>query len=87
VIATPGHTAGHIAVFDRESGLVVAGDALTRAGPGVSGSNPAFTADAAQADASVRKLAALQFDTLLFGNGDPIEGSAKQAVADYARTL
>jgi glyoxylase-like metal-dependent hydrolase (beta-lactamase superfamily II) len=87
MIATPGHTLGHIAVFDPDSGLLIAGDALTRSGTGVAGSNPSFTADVDQAEASVRKLAALEFDTMLVGHGDPIEGSAKQAVAAFAETL
>jgi glyoxylase-like metal-dependent hydrolase (beta-lactamase superfamily II) len=87
VIATPGHTAGHISILDRQTGVMIMGDALRREGDGVGGSNPQFTADSAQAEASIRKLAGLQYDTALFGHGDPIARAADEAVAAYARTL
>jgi glyoxylase-like metal-dependent hydrolase (beta-lactamase superfamily II) len=87
VIATPGHTAGHISVLDTETGLFVAGDALTHTGDQVGGSLPQFTADVAQANASVKKIADHRFDTALFGHGDPLEGSADEAVAALAATL
>jgi glyoxylase-like metal-dependent hydrolase (beta-lactamase superfamily II) len=87
VIATPGHTAGHISVLDTETGLLVAGDALRRNGDQVGGSVPQFTANVDQANASVQKMAGLQFDTALFGHGDPLQGSAQQAVAALAATL
>jgi len=87
VIATPGHTAGHISVLDTDTGLLVAGDALTYNGGQVGGSIPQFSADIAQADVSVQKLSGLQFDTALFGHGDPLEGGADQAVAALAATL
>ena len=35
VVATPGHTPGHVAVFDPDSGVLVAGDALTNTIDGV----------------------------------------------------
>lgn len=84
VIATPGHTAGHISILDADTGLLVAGDALTRSGERVSGSLPQFTANLDQAKASVRKLARLQFETAVFGHGDPLQGSADEAVAALA---
>jgi len=87
VIATPGHTAGHISILDTDTGLLVAGDALTLDGTELTGSNPQFTADVDQAEASVRKLADLRFDTLLLGHGDPIESGADQQVAALAASL
>jgi len=78
VIATPGHTAGHICVLDAVGGLLVAGDALTGVDGGVAGTT---------AEASVRKLAGFSFDTVVFGHGDPVEGGASQAVADLAAGL
>jgi glyoxylase-like metal-dependent hydrolase (beta-lactamase superfamily II) len=83
VVATPGHTAGHICVFDPESGVLVAGDALTNAGA-LNGSNPQFTEDPAAAAESVRALAALPVRTVLFGHGEPLESGAAAALARLA---
>ena len=77
VIATPGHTPGHIAVLDPASSLLVAGDALNReGGSAVVGANPDFSDDMAQATESVKKLAGLSIDAILFGHGDPIDSGA-----------
>ena len=69
------------------SGLLVAGDALRGEDGGVIGANPRFTDDMALANESVKKLAALQFETLVFGHGDPVEGGASGQVAALAATL
>src|SRR5688572_20437268 len=44
IVGTPGHTAGHIAVFDPSTGVLVAGDAL-RTTNGLTGPDPQYTAD------------------------------------------
>lgn len=87
VVATPGHTAGHISVLDPVGGVLVAGDALNGVGGAVAGPNPDFSEDMAQAVASVRKLAGLSFDTVLFGHGEPVEGDASAQVAALAGEL
>ncbi len=94
VIETPGHTPGSITVFDPLAGVVIVGDAINGAGSGVAGSeggiggaNPRFTSDMAQAAESIKKLAALSFDSVYFGHGDPLEGNASQMVAELAATL
>jgi glyoxylase-like metal-dependent hydrolase (beta-lactamase superfamily II) len=82
IVATPGHTAGHIAVLDEAGGILVAGDALGTSSGTLAGSNPSFTEDAAAAKASVVKMGALTFETLLVGHGDPIlEGASAQVAA------
>ncbi len=82
IVATPGHTAGHIAVFDEAGGILVAGDALGTSGGTLAGSNPSFTEDAAAAKSSIVKLGALTFETLLVGHGEPIlEGASAQVAA------
>jgi glyoxylase-like metal-dependent hydrolase (beta-lactamase superfamily II) len=86
IVATPGHTAGHIAVYDPEGGLLVAGDALNN-NEGLSGSPPQFTADPAAADESVRKLADLGPERILFGHGEPLEQGAASALRDLAASL
>ena len=86
IVATPGHTAGHVAVFDQDTGVLVAGDALTNAG-GLTGSNPRYTEDEAAAVASVRKLAKLRPGTILVGHGDPVVDRAAAALAQLAESL
>lgn len=87
ILATPGHTEGHISVIDHDTGLLVAGDALNAADGGVLGPNPAFSTDMGAANESVRRLAELTFNTLLVGHGDPVDGGADTAVADLAESL
>jgi glyoxylase-like metal-dependent hydrolase (beta-lactamase superfamily II) len=85
VIETPGHTPGSISVLDPGIGLLVAGDALNGNddGTAVLGPNERFTADMATANASVDKLAALDFDIVAFGHGQPVTSGA----ADLVRAL
>src|SRR4051794_4038344 len=85
IVATPGHTLGHISVLDETNGILVAGDALGTVGGTLAGSNPQFTEDAAAAKASVVKLGNLQFETLLVGHGDPIESGASAQVKALGR--
>ncbi|MGA8993403.1 MAG: MBL fold metallo-hydrolase [Nocardioidaceae bacterium] len=86
VVATPGHTAGHLAVFDPGTGVLVAGDALGNS-DGLTGSNPQFTEDATAADASVRALARLQPRTILVGHGAPVVEGAAAALDRLAASL
>jgi glyoxylase-like metal-dependent hydrolase (beta-lactamase superfamily II) len=86
VVGTPGHTAGHMAVFDADTGVLVAGDALTNTN-GLAGSNPEFTEDQAAAAASVRKLAGLAPRTILVGHGQPVTDDAADALRQLASAL
>ena len=86
VIATPGHTPGHLAVFDEDTGVLVAGDALNN-NEGLAGSSPEFTEDMAAAEASVIKLARLAPRTILVGHGDPITDGAAAALEELASSL
>lgn len=86
IVATPGHTAGHVAAFDADTSVLVAGDALTTT-DGLTGSLPQFTEDEAAAAESVRKLARLQPSTILVGHGDPLESGAAAALRELASSL
>jgi glyoxylase-like metal-dependent hydrolase (beta-lactamase superfamily II) len=86
VIATPGHTPGHVCVFDPAGSLLILGDAMNNTGK-LAGPNPQYTADMAQAHQSVKKLAKLKFQRAMFGHGDPIDKGASQAIAKLAGTL
>jgi glyoxylase-like metal-dependent hydrolase (beta-lactamase superfamily II) len=87
IIATPGHTPGHICVLDRAGGLLVAGDALSGGQGGVTGPNAQFTEDMDTANESVRKLADHTFQTVVFGHGEPVETGADAEVAELAASL
>jgi glyoxylase-like metal-dependent hydrolase (beta-lactamase superfamily II) len=87
VIATPGHTAGHVCVFDPAGSLLVLGDAMTNIDNKLGGPSPQYTADMAQAHQSVKKLAKLKFQSAVFGHGEPLDNGASQAIAKLAGTL
>jgi glyoxylase-like metal-dependent hydrolase (beta-lactamase superfamily II) len=86
IIATPGHTRGHVAVYDGGTGVMVAGDALNNM-DGLAGSNPQFTDDSTAAKDSVRKLALLRPDTILVGHGAPVEKDAAEMLQRLAGSL
>lgn len=86
VIATPGHTPGHVCVLDPTGSLLILGDAMTNVGK-LGGPNPQYTADMAQAHLSVKKLAKLTFQRAVFGHGEPIDKDASQAIATLAGKL
>lgn len=87
IIGTPGHTPGHISVFDPSGSLLVAGDAMVNVENQLGIPNARFTWDMALANESVKKLAQLNFETMVFGHGDPIESGASAAVAELVSTL
>jgi glyoxylase-like metal-dependent hydrolase (beta-lactamase superfamily II) len=86
IIGTPGHTVGHISVFDPSTGVLVAGDALRTTG-GLVGSDPQYTADPIDADDSVRKLAKLDVKAILPGHGDPLLKGASAELRKLAASL
>lgn len=81
VLETPGHTPGHVSVFDPASGVLLAGDAIngTEDG-GVAGPNPSFTTDMETAWQSAAALADLAPDVILFGHGPPATDGAAAAL-------
>ncbi|NND01800.1 MAG: MBL fold metallo-hydrolase [Acidimicrobiia bacterium] len=87
IIETPGHTPGHISVLDTELSLLIAGDAMNGADGGVVGPNPRFTSDLEIANASVVKMAGFQFDTVVFGHGEPVIAGAADLVRALAAEL
>lgn len=87
IIGTPGHTLGHISVLDPDAGFLVVGDAMNEENGMVLGPNPQFTPDMATANESVKRLAEREFETIVFGHGNPFEGGASKAVVALAQTL
>jgi glyoxylase-like metal-dependent hydrolase (beta-lactamase superfamily II) len=86
VIDTPGHTLGHISIFEPATGILVAGDALRTTGS-LDGSDPQFTMDVTKANDSVRKLAAMDVKAILTGHGEPLTTGAGKALKELAASL
>jgi len=98
VVSTPGHTPGHIALFDTRDGTLIAGDAFqTRAGVAVSGTLrllfpfPAMaTWNRPLALISARRLRSMQPTRLAVGHGEVLEqplAPMDDAIAEAARAL
>lgn len=86
VIATPGHTAGHVALSFKDRDALICGDALVTLNPytGRRGAyivSGAATADSTTALASLDLLAATGASTVLTGHGDPWTQGIRKAVA------
>ncbi|NNF55307.1 MAG: MBL fold metallo-hydrolase [Acidimicrobiales bacterium] len=87
VIHTPGHTRGHISLWDELTSVLVAGDSMNGTDGGVSGANPQYTPDMPEAAQSILRMAEFTFDTVYFGHGEPVIGGADAAVRDLAAQL
>lgn len=80
VVHAPGHSAGQIALLWREhGGVLIAADAATHRSK--LGRAP-FYENTEDGEATLRRLAALEFEVAVFGHGDPIRSGAAQAFRD-----
>lgn len=93
VIATPGHTPGHMSLLDERSGTLIAGDALASVGGlrPVSDASWLFplpkmaTWHKPTALASAIKLAEIAPQYIAVGHGDPVVGNAAQQLRAAVR--
>lgn len=72
VLATPGHTAGHISLLQEAASFVLVGDVVGSVDGVLTFGPPAFTADAAQSRASLARVAELGAGRLVFSHGPEI---------------
>jgi glyoxylase-like metal-dependent hydrolase (beta-lactamase superfamily II) len=80
VVAAPGHTRGHVAYLLPEQGVLVAGDAIWNVWWLSRG--PRFLCTALPAvPATLRRLAALEYDTLAVAHGPAVTARARERVA------
>lgn len=82
VLATPGHSPGHIVLWREADGVLIAGDVLGNAhlltsAVGLREPPSMFTADVAENRRSIRKVASLQPKLICFGHG-PVLHNAGQ---------
>lgn len=87
IVHAPGHTAGSISIHFPNRGLLLIGDAMQFKFGRLMLPNRLFTQDMAEAAESVRKLAALDFDTLCFSHFRPILTGADAQVRQFVATL
>jgi glyoxylase-like metal-dependent hydrolase (beta-lactamase superfamily II) len=92
VLDTPGHSIGHISLWRERDRTLICGDVFTNIDtltgvPGLHEPKTFFTPDPARNRQSMRRLAALSPQLVLFGHGRPLHGPAKlQALADRLPT-
>ncbi|WP_324650970.1 MBL fold metallo-hydrolase [Georgenia sp. H159] len=85
VLATPGHTYGHVALHLRDRDVVISGDALVTLDPYTARTGPRIIAGAATADftmnlATLDAIAGTGAGTVLPGHGEPWTQGAAAAV-------
>ncbi len=76
VLATPGHTPGHISLYSRSTGVLFVGDSIVSRDSTLVCSVPANTWDGEKAVQSVRKQAALNPRVVCSGHGPVVTDAA-----------
>ena len=76
VIATPGHTPGHLAFWWPERGVLFAGDAIATY-PILAPGWPVFTTDPAAQATSLRRMAALEPAIVAVGHGEALTADTR----------
>lgn len=76
VVATPGHTAGHLSLLSEHDGYLLIGDLAGSAGGRLDRAPAPFTADATLAEHSLRKVSELDFADLYPSHGAPTDRQA-----------
>lgn len=83
----PGHTLGSSGFLDTESKTFFSGDTIRSDGQSLSEGPTGFSMDVPRSRESIRKMATLEFDTLLVGHGKPLRPDAAAKVRTFAATL
>jgi glyoxylase-like metal-dependent hydrolase (beta-lactamase superfamily II) len=87
VVATPGHTVGHICLYLERTRTVIAGDALMAEDGRLQGPSPNATADMPTASRSVRRLAELDVDAIVCYHGGVVADDAGGQLRRVAEEL
>ncbi|PJF31370.1 MAG: hypothetical protein CUN51_03300 [Candidatus Thermofonsia Clade 1 bacterium] len=87
VIEAPGHARGQVAFYSPARKLLFCGDALVRFGGALSLPLAPFTFDMAEAKRTIKRLAALEIETLCCGHGVPILRNAGAQLRAFAQKL
>ncbi len=73
VVATPGHTLGHVCLVSESDGVLLAGDVVGSIGGELVRPPHMFTTDATRAETSLRELAALRALRLVTSHGPELQ--------------
>lgn len=84
VVHTPGHTPGSICLYAERDRVLFVGDALQVTRGRLDFANAVASTDIATARRSVRRLAELDVDTIVFSHYQPWRRRASDALADLA---
>jgi glyoxylase-like metal-dependent hydrolase (beta-lactamase superfamily II) len=87
VIATPGHTPGHMCLYHERSRTLIAGDSLTSNDGQLMGPNEGATPDMPTASQSVRTLAQLDVQTIICYHGGAVTVDASTQLQRVAQEL
>lgn len=86
VVATPGHTLGHVAFWQPQQGVLICGDTMMNM-LGLRLPFDAFTTDMKLARASVAKVAQLQPRVVCFGHGPVMMEDAPAKISAFAKKV
>ena len=84
VVHTPGHTPGSVCLYSPRDRVLFVGDALQRRFGRVSFASGLYSDDLAAAKRSVKRMAALDVETLVFSHFAALEGGAAEVLASLA---
>lgn len=82
VIATPGHTPGHVSLYVKQTKTLIAGDALTCSDGNLLGPAPQHTLNMDEALASVAKLLNYDIETVICYHGGIVSGKILQQLTE-----
>jgi glyoxylase-like metal-dependent hydrolase (beta-lactamase superfamily II) len=86
IVATPGHTPGHLCVLDEAHGTLFTGDAIGSQAGELTQGPAGFIADRRDAARSLRRLADLRPGRMIFAHGDEVRDPA-EALARFVDGL
>jgi glyoxylase-like metal-dependent hydrolase (beta-lactamase superfamily II) len=87
VIATPGHTPGHISLYLERTGALISGDALTASEGRLMGPNEGATPDMAAAGQSIGKLADLDVRAIVCYHGGVLQEDTHEQLRRVAEAV
>jgi hydroxyacylglutathione hydrolase len=92
VIEFPGHTPGQVGLWRESDRTVICADVMRSMNlvtglPQLGEMPRIFTCDVEEARRSIRKLAALEANTICFGHGRPLKKNAAEKIIDFAAGL
>lgn len=83
VIHSPGHTEGHISLYDQSS-VLFSGDAIiTDKHSQIKGFNKVAASDTLEASKTINKIKHMKFEVLLPGHGSPVLKNASDKLNKY----